>query len=97
MTAGTTHTYRMLWYLHLAAEAGIVVSAYTDGAEGTMVEAADGGGEFTAVVLRPVVAIRLSDDGARALALHREAHAKCFVARSVKCPVTCEPSVTRTA
>ena len=31
------------------------------------------------------------------LALHREAHAKCFVARSVKCPVTCEPSVTRTA
>jgi len=28
-----------LWYLHLCAEAGIIVQAYRDDAEGTMVEA----------------------------------------------------------
>ncbi len=34
----------MLWYLHLAADNGIVVVDYRDDATGTMVETADGGG-----------------------------------------------------
>src|SRR5208282_3660126 len=43
----------MLWYLHLAATAGVVVTAYADDAQGTMAETADGGGRFTEVVRRP--------------------------------------------
>src|SRR5688572_22006449 len=43
----------MLWYLHLAAEAGVVVTDYVDEAVGTMTERAGGAGHFTEVTLRP--------------------------------------------
>ena len=85
----------MLWYLHLASEAGIVVSAYADDARGTMAEEATGAGQFREVVLRPVVTIRDTDDAARAGALHHEAHAMCFIARSVNFPVRCEGTIAR--
>jgi organic hydroperoxide reductase OsmC/OhrA len=45
----------MLWYLHLCSVAGVVVTAYEDRAEGTMVETSDGGGYFTEVILKPVI------------------------------------------
>src|ERR1700716_187382 len=59
-----------LWYLHLCADAGVVVTAYVDRAEGTMREDADGGGQFIAVVLRPSVTVTPGSDLARARALH---------------------------
>ncbi|RYY42433.1 MAG: OsmC family peroxiredoxin [Sphingomonadales bacterium] len=79
-----------LWYLHLAAAAGIFVTAYEDDAEGEMAEDADGGGRFTAVTLRPRVTIAGGDAG-QAQALHAEAHRLCFIARSVTVPVRHEP------
>ena len=82
-----------LWYLHLAAEAGIVVTDYADRAEGVMEEYADGSGRFVAVVLHPAVTIAAGGDVARAEALHHAAHEKCFIANSVSCSVTCEPRV----
>lgn len=83
----------MLWYLHLCAEAGIVVTSYRDQAEGTMQEEADGAGQFTEVVLRPEVQFGGGADRARAQALHEAAHAKCFIARSVRFPVRVVPVV----
>jgi organic hydroperoxide reductase OsmC/OhrA len=83
-----------LWYLHLAAEAGVIVTAYVDAAEGEMAEAADGGGAFTCVTLRPRVTVASGADGAAiAMALHHDAHRLCFIARSVNFPVLCEPEV----
>jgi organic hydroperoxide reductase OsmC/OhrA len=82
----------MLWYLHLCAETGIIVSAYDDDARGTMHETADGGGTFTEVVLRPEVVIR-EGDASVALRLHERAHELCFIASSVSFPVRCEPVV----
>jgi organic hydroperoxide reductase OsmC/OhrA len=80
----------MLWFLHLAAEAKLVVESYEDEALGEMAEDGDGGGHFTRVVLRPRV--RLSSGDAATLAgVHERAHGLCFVARSVNFPVTCEP------
>ncbi len=83
----------MLWYLHLCADAGIVVTEYEDAASGTMSEHADGSGEFTLVILRPRAVItdpaRIGD----AMALHQRAHELCFVARSVNFPVEHEPVV----
>ena len=81
-----------LWYLGLCAETGIVVVAYEDEPEGTMVEEAEGGGQFTTVVLRPRVTVQDGCDVETAEALHRTAHAKCFIARSVNFVVSCEPS-----
>lgn len=82
----------MLWYLHLCADAGIVVSEYEDAAVGRMEFRGDGGGRFVEVVLRPSVTIRPEDDGATARTLHDRAHALCFIANSVNFPVRCEPS-----
>src|SRR5688500_4887722 len=81
----------MLWFLHLAAEAGVVVTAYEDEASGTMVEAADTGGHFIEVVLRPRVTFAAAGDQSRAAALHERAHHLCFIANSVNFPVRCEP------
>jgi organic hydroperoxide reductase OsmC/OhrA len=80
-----------LWYLHLAAVAGIVVTAYVDRAEGSMVEDGTGAGHFVSITLRPEIAVQEPVDIAKAQALHTEAHAKCFIANSIKTPVAVEP------
>ncbi|MCB0646122.1 MAG: OsmC family protein [Saprospiraceae bacterium] len=82
----------MLWYLHLCAEAGVVVTAYTDYATGTMVETADTGGHFTEVVLHPVVTVSEQSMVEKANALHASAHHLCFIANSVNFPVRHEAS-----
>jgi organic hydroperoxide reductase OsmC/OhrA len=82
-----------LWYLHLCADAGIVVTAYVDRAVGVMAEDPDGSGQFTGVTLRPEVTLAPGADAAQALALHEAAHAKCFIARSMNFPVAHEPKI----
>jgi organic hydroperoxide reductase OsmC/OhrA len=81
----------MLWFLHLATEAGIVVTAYRDHAVGTMAEDADGGGRFTGVTLRPRVTVHSGHE--RLAELHERAHHRCFVANSVNFPVTVQSVV----
>lgn len=83
----------MLWYLHLCAEAGVCVTAYRDQATGTMVEAADGGGRFVEVTLRPRVTVTAGSDRDLAMGLHRQAHARCFIANSVNFPVVAAPRI----
>jgi len=81
----------MLWYLHLAADAGIVVTAYSDTPVGEMREEADGAGQFTEVILRPEVTVLDAAMNQRAEHLHIEAARLCFIARSVSFPVRHEP------
>ncbi|WHS59806.1 OsmC family protein [Pseudomonas sp. G2-4] len=83
-----------LWYLGLCAEAGIVVVAYEDNAQGTMVEESDGAGQFTSVVLRPKVILASGSEIAKAQTLHKMAHEKCFIARSVNFPVSHAPEIS---
>ena len=82
----------MLSYLHVAAVAGVVVTEYTDAAEGVMT-LEDGAGHFVEVVLHPRVTVSETSDVARAEALHAEAHHACFIANSVNFPVRCEPRI----
>lgn len=82
-----------LWYLHLCADAGLVVTSYVDRAEGVMTEEADGSGRFIRVTLRPVVTFAPGADLDRALELHHEAHRMCFIANSVNFPVEHEPEL----
>jgi organic hydroperoxide reductase OsmC/OhrA len=83
-----------LWYLGLCAEAGIVVVEYADHAEGTMLEESDGAGQFTSVTLKPKVVLAPGADIEKAQALHRVAHEKCFIARSVNFAVGHEAQIT---
>lgn len=81
-----------LWYLHFCAVSGVVVADYVDEPEGTMVLARDGAGQFTEVVLKPVVTLAKGDPQT-ALELHEEAHEKCFIANSVNFPIRIEPVI----
>ena len=83
----------MLWYLHLCAEAKVIVTRYVDYPIGTMMETGDGGGQFSKVLLRPIVTITPESNSELAAQLHEQAHQKCFIANSMNFPVLCEPSV----
>jgi organic hydroperoxide reductase OsmC/OhrA len=84
----------MLWYLHLCAEAGIIVTAYSDHAAGKMLETETGSGYFEEVILYPEVVVQQASMIATANALHEKANAFCFVANSVKFPVHHQPHCT---
>ena len=84
-----------LWFLGLCAQAGIVVTAYEDAAEGCMVEEEGGEGQFESVTLRPRVTISAVSDEAKVIELHHRAHEMCFIARSMKFPVANVPTIVR--
>jgi organic hydroperoxide reductase OsmC/OhrA len=83
----------LLSFLHAAADAGVVVTGYTDHPVGRMTKDDDGGWSFTSVVLHPEVTV--VGPGADLPTLHHTAHEACFIARSVAFPVTVEPEAVR--
>jgi organic hydroperoxide reductase OsmC/OhrA len=82
----------MLWYLHLASDAGIVVRAYEDSPLGVGETGPGGEGRFLRAVLRPRISVQRGTDLAKADALHHEVHHFCFIARSVNFPIAYEAS-----
>ncbi|MEZ5872947.1 MAG: OsmC family protein [Nitratireductor sp.] len=83
----------MLWYLHLCANAGIVVTSYRDEPVGVGETARNGAGRFLSATLRPRIMIAKGGDTARAEQIHHEVHQYCFIARSVNFPVGYEPEI----
>jgi len=81
----------MLWYLHYAAEAGIVVTGYEDQPLGQGEVGPGGAGRFLGVTLRPVVTVAPGADLVVAEAIHHRIGQVCFIARSVNFPVTYAP------
>ena len=84
----------MLWYLHLCAEAEVVILSYKDSAIGKMSETKDGSGKFTEVILKPEITIASQSNLERGKQLHQQAHKFCFIANSVNFPVICQPSIS---
>lgn len=78
----------MLWYLHLAHEAGVIVLGYEDDPVGHGESEASGAGRFVSAELRPRITVAAGTDLARAEAVHHEIGKVCFIARSVAFPVT---------
>ena len=73
----------LLWYLHLCAKAGVIVTDYQDRAIGKMSETKSGSGKFTEVILKPEVTVTADSSFEQAQQLHQEAHEFCFIANSV--------------
>jgi len=84
----------MLWFLHLCAEAGVVVTDYVCTPTGIMAETANGGGQFKEVTLHPSVTITDKAKLPLLEGLHQKAHELCFIANSVNFPVRCEARAT---
>ena len=80
----------MLWYLHLCADHGIIVTAYSDMATGIM-EENQHGGKFVEAMLHPHVTVAHSSMITKANELHNLAHDKCFIANSCNFPVRHHP------
>ena len=83
----------MLWYLHLCADAGVVVVDYEDAAAGVLTETDDGNGKFAEVTINPRVTITKESDAELAKTLHHKAHEFCFIANSMNFPVKFEPEI----
>ncbi|UVO50279.1 OsmC family protein [Sphingomonas sp. SUN019] len=77
----------MLWYLHLASEAGIAVQSYRDDPVGVGETTPDGAGRFLRATLKPHIVMPAGTDLTTADAIHDRIHAVCFIARSVNFPV----------
>jgi organic hydroperoxide reductase OsmC/OhrA len=81
----------MLWFLHLALDAGFEVAAYRDEARGTMGKDERGRMAMTRIVLRPEIEFAGGRPHADALArLHDEAHERCFIANSLRTEIVVE-------
>lgn len=80
----------MLWYLHLACDAGIVVQAYSDAPTAVGETLKNGAGRFVRATLRPSIRVPAGTDLELADRLHHEVHQYCFIARSVNFPVAYE-------
>ena len=83
----------MLFFLWLASRQGFVVDSYRDAAVGVMGKQADGKMAMVTVSLRPEVRFAGERRPTRTEleALHHAAHEECYLARSVRTDVRCEP------
>ncbi|QGX98827.1 OsmC family peroxiredoxin [Roseovarius faecimaris] len=77
----------MLWYLHLASDAGIAVQGYEDAPLAVGESLPSGAGRFLRATLRPRITVPSGTDLAVADAIHHEIHKTCYIARSVNFPV----------
>ena len=85
---------QMLWFLHLASKARIDVVAYEDDAEALMPEDEEPV-RITEVTLRPRIAVTGDASEERVRRLVDTAHGHCFIANSLSCAMTIEPTVER--
>jgi organic hydroperoxide reductase OsmC/OhrA len=93
LLVGALSACHMLWMLHLCADAGITINAYSDMASGVMAEEPDGSGRFTEVTLRPAITITDATRVQDVEALNARAHELCAMANSVNFPVRCSLAV----
>jgi organic hydroperoxide reductase OsmC/OhrA len=83
----------MLWFLHVAKDAGYIVASYEDRAEGEMTRNEHGKLWVSRVALRP----RIDWTGgkpptaAEVAELHHRAHDECFIANSIRTEVVTLP------
>ena len=83
----------MLSFLHVAADAGVIVTAYSDKASGVLSLNANGGGAMSEAVLRPTIEV-VAGHGQDIEQLHHRAQELCFIAASINFPLRHEPHTT---
>jgi organic hydroperoxide reductase OsmC/OhrA len=90
MAAASCH---MLWYLHLCADAGLIVESYHDLPTATLRIDEKGSGKFEKIELNPSVILRAGSDPELAQALHGKANQMCFIANSLNIKISHRPTL----
>jgi organic hydroperoxide reductase OsmC/OhrA len=90
---GSLSSCHMLWFLAIAAARGFRVDRYHDRAEGDLGNDGNGRMSMTVITLRPYAAFSGSrlPSAAEISHMHHAAHEECYIARSVRSEVRCEP------
>jgi organic hydroperoxide reductase OsmC/OhrA len=83
----------MLWYFHLCADAGVIVTNYEDNPTGILLQNNTGSGSFSEVILNPIVTVSNKSMIEKAISLHEKANEFCFIANSVNFDVKHNPLV----
>ncbi len=82
----------MLSFLHVAREAGFMITRYRDEAEGTLGKNEKGRIAITRIVLRPDISFEGAvPDSGTLERMHHKAHDICFIANSLTSEVVVEP------
>jgi len=85
MLVGAISTCHMLSFLHVARDAGFVITSYEDDAEGVMEKNAAGKYAVTRATLNPKILYEGKEPTAEESEhLHHRAHEECFIANSVE-------------
>jgi organic hydroperoxide reductase OsmC/OhrA len=76
----------MLFFLSLAAQRGFTVDSYVDRSTGYLGEDSEGRMAMTRIELRPAIVFagERRPSGAELDAIHHDAHARCYIANSLK-------------
>jgi organic hydroperoxide reductase OsmC/OhrA len=91
MLVGAINTCHMLSFLHIAREAGFLVSRYRDEAVGVMEKREDGEMWVSKVTLHPEITwVGREPTPAELGEMHHRAHHICFIANSVKTEIVVE-------
>lgn len=91
MLVASAAACHMLWFLHLARDAGFDVSSYRDEARGELGRDGAGKTAILRIVLRPAIGfVGDAPDAAILAGLHHEAHERCFIANSLKSEILVE-------
>ena len=86
-----TSACHMLWFLAIARQKGIVLTAYEDQADGETARNEAGKEYMSVVTLRPRLTIEGEADPALIAECHRLAHDECYIAHSIRADVRVEP------
>ncbi len=80
----------MLWFLSIAAEKNYIVESYEDHAEGILGKDQEGRLAMTQVTLKPRVVFsdKTTPSREQIEEIHHMAHEECYIANSVKTPIT---------
>lgn len=81
----------LLWFLHVARDAGYEVASYNDAARGIMGKDEAGRIAIIRIVLRPTIEfVGPAPDGQALERLHHDAHEQCFIANSLRSEIVVE-------
>jgi organic hydroperoxide reductase OsmC/OhrA len=84
----------MLWYLYLCSNAKITVTEYQDNPTGILNIEPRGKSRFVEATINPEIVITDPSRIDEAIALHEQAHEKCYIVNSLNFEVKINPKVT---
>ncbi|WP_375239839.1 OsmC family protein [Aurantibacter sp.] len=83
----------MMSYFYVCRQNAIEIISYQDQPLGTLQVNSNGSGQFSKIILKPLVIIKSKLDLELAISLHSKAKSLCFIGNSCNFPIEVEPIV----